>query len=121
SFGLSRGMVSAIGPVHVSLSRRRVLREWRPRIGASPTRIVSVRLASARRRSVVDRSSALSHTAEYATRELLRRAGSVSKRPEVLARYPRILRSLTLAARQVSRGINHEMVANHHGLVRRPD
>ena len=45
SLGLSGLLVSAVGLVHVPLSRRRLLRRWRARLRSAAARLVSLRVA----------------------------------------------------------------------------
>src|SRR5262249_2523393 len=59
---------SGVGPVHVPLSRRRLLRQWRTRFGAASARSLSLRLpsdASRRRAPAGDPGAALSNPAGH--------------------------------------------------------
>src|SRR5262249_34848511 len=49
--GMSCVLVPAVGAVHVPVSRRRLLRQRRARLGSAAARPVSVRLGSAQRRT----------------------------------------------------------------------
>ena len=65
--GLPGRVVSAVGPVHVPLSRRRLLRQRRTRLGPAAARAVSLRVAGERAAgSAGDPGPALSDLARHA-------------------------------------------------------